>query len=307
MSVSVSKPLSPKIPIGFSDRQQAESFFSRQKYPPKAKQVYLNTLAILAVKFHLECWGFSPDWTTCDSFDPLTQSLFDVADLDLPNLGKIECRPILPNQMAMYVPPEVSTNRLAYVGIGLNRELTEAEIIGFVTELSQEMVLLSQLRSPDELIDWLHQCPPTFPTTRLSDWLENTFTQGWKSLAEIFADVEQQFAWNFRSVHSSQHTVKRGKIFNLERQGYSFALLVEIQPTEDEEINICIVLYATRDQSHLPAGLKLNILDEDGISVMEALSRETQRIQMEFKGEIGEAFQVKISGEEMVIIESFVI
>ncbi|MBP0012254.1 MAG: DUF1822 family protein [Roseofilum sp. SBFL] len=76
--------ISPKIPLGFSDYQQAEVFLQAQKNPRKRKQVYLNTLSVLAVKFHLQYLGFDPQTQACESFDSVLQACFDVADLELP-------------------------------------------------------------------------------------------------------------------------------------------------------------------------------------------------------------------------------
>ncbi|MDB9519517.1 DUF1822 family protein [Roseofilum reptotaenium CS-1145] len=293
--------ISPKIPLGFSDHQQAEVFLQSQKNPRKRKQVYLNTLSVLAVKFHLQYLGFDPQTEACESFDSVLQACFDVADLELPHQGKIECRPVLPGQDYMRVPPEVFEDRLAYIAVRLNRELTEAEILGFVEQVEAEMIPLSQLRSPEELFDFLQPVP--FPRINLSDWLQNSIAQGWKTLDEIFPVQEPQLVLNFRS-RDKRQGVKRGKLF--QHQNNHFTLLMGVQPS-DQEMQISVELYPTAEQSYLPRDLKVNILNETGRSIMEAIATQTKNIQMEFKGETGEPFSVQISLGQMCMIESFVI
>jgi hypothetical protein len=42
--------------------QLAEKFCQHQSNLQKAEQVYLNTLAVYAVNYHLQCLGFETDW-----------------------------------------------------------------------------------------------------------------------------------------------------------------------------------------------------------------------------------------------------
>ncbi|MDJ1183097.1 DUF1822 family protein [Roseofilum casamattae] len=293
--------------LSVSDREIARSFLQQQRHPKKAKQVYLNTLAVLAVKFQLQCLGFTPQWESCDSHDLLAQSLFDAADLDLENIGKIECRPVLPDEEMMQVPAEVWSDRIAYIAVGLNRELTEAKILGFVEKTEEEEVPLSQLRSPDELLEFLDRNMAEPPSICLSEWLgqsiDSAIARGWQALEDISSIYSLQPAYHFRSKGSA---AKRGKIFNLERENACFALLIGIQG-RGTDMHISAEVYPTGEQTYLPPNLKLNILNDVGLSVMEAISQQTKNIQMEFKGEIGEMFQVKISLEQMCLIESFTI
>ena len=299
------QPLMKRILLSVSDRQIARSFLQQQRHPQKAKQVYLNTLAVLAVKFQLKCLGFTPRWEGCDSNDLLAQSLFDTADLDLENFGKIECRPVLPDDDFMQVPAEVWTDRMAYIAVGLNRELTEAEILGFVEKTEEEIVPLNQLRSPDELLEFLDCDIKEATNICLSEWLgqsiDTAIARGWQALDNISSIYSLQPAYRFRSKGTA---AKRGKIFNLQRENACFALLIGIQD-RGREMHISAEVYPTGEQTHLPPNLKLNILNDGGLSVMEAISQQTKNIQMEFKGEIGEMFQVKISLEQMCLIESF--
>jgi len=291
----------PKVPLGFSDHQQAEQFLQAQKSPQKRKQVYLNTLSVLAVKFHLKSLAFAVQTQGCESFDPVLQACLDVADLELPNRGKLECRPVLPGEDFMRVPPEVFEDRVAYVAVRLNRELTEAEILGFVEQVEAERIPLSDLRSPTELLDILHPVPSA--AIHLSDWLANRIAEGWNTLDEILGVEQQQLVLNFRSKNNNQ-AIKRGKLF--QHQNNQFTLLMGVHPL-NQQMQISVELYPTGEQTYLPYDLKVNILNDTGRSIMEAIATQTKNIQMEFKGETGEPFSVQISLGEMCMIESFVI
>lgn len=93
-----------KVPLVQTAYKIAEKFSLRQKDPQKAKQVYFNSLAVYAVRFYMKCMGVETDWEKSESWDLVTQTLLDVADLDLPDLGKLECRPVLPENESVYIP-----------------------------------------------------------------------------------------------------------------------------------------------------------------------------------------------------------
>ena len=69
------------VPLALSAHARAEQFQRYQSKPDKAKQVYLNTLAVYAVNVYLECRGFETDLEQSASSDPVMQMLMDVADL----------------------------------------------------------------------------------------------------------------------------------------------------------------------------------------------------------------------------------
>lgn len=122
----------------------------------QAKQIYLNNLAVYAVEAYLHCMGLETDWKSSDSRNPLLFKFMDVADLDVKNLGKLECRLVLPEADILQIPPEVWKDRIGYVVVQLERSLREATLLGFTRTAAAE-VPLHQLQSLDDLLVYLHQ------------------------------------------------------------------------------------------------------------------------------------------------------
>ncbi|NET53540.1 MAG: DUF1822 family protein, partial [Merismopedia sp. SIO2A8] len=85
------------------------------------------------------------------------------------------------------------------------------------------------------------------------------------------------------------------------------ALLVGLRPTQLPELNITVEVYPTGYATHLPRDLQLMVLDEEGETVMQAIAKSTKNIQLEFSGEEGESFGVKLSLDNYSIIENFTI
>lgn len=112
--------------------QQAKHFSTKQKDLSKAQQVYHNTLAVWAVNYYMKCMEIETDCEGSDSWDILMQSLLDTADLVLPGIGKLECRPVMQEQQNIYIPLDVSQERIAYVIVQLDTFLEKAIILGFV-------------------------------------------------------------------------------------------------------------------------------------------------------------------------------
>lgn len=145
------------VPLGVEAHLLAERFRRHQSNPQKGKQVYVNTLAVYAVNFYLRCMGIETNWEASDSYDPMMQSFMDVADLEVPHLGRLECRPVLPGTQVIEIPPEVCCDRIAYVVVQMTESLKEATLLGFTETAATETLGLEQLRSLAEFPPYLHQ------------------------------------------------------------------------------------------------------------------------------------------------------
>jgi hypothetical protein len=314
------EPLTFTVPLALTAHARAEQFRSHQANPAKAKQVYLNTLAVYAVDIYLQCQGFETDLGASDSWNPTMQTLMDVADLEVKNSGKLECRPILPEAAVMAVPAEVWSDRIGYVAVRLDESLREATLLGFVTTARDGEIPLEQLDSLGDLPDYLNQLGQsefTQTSVRLSQWLKNVFEAGWQTIEELLLPSQAQLAFNFRSASNLKTEtaekltafVKRGKLLHLRRKsdGEQVALLVGLQPTEFPEINISVEVYPIGGQTYLPQDLKLIVLDEAGEAVMQAQAKSTKKIQLEFSGEPEESFSIKVALGDVSITEAFVI
>lgn len=147
-----------KVPLIKEAHHLARMFAAEQTNGAKAEQVYLNTLAVYAVRSYLQ-WLQIDSELTGDSWHASMRSLFDVADLVIPQMGKIECRPLRPGEEIMQLSPDRATNCRGYVAVGLDRSLSEAQLWGFVKtiDLAPETseVLISELGSLEDLLDYI--------------------------------------------------------------------------------------------------------------------------------------------------------
>src|SRR5919202_4904319 len=99
------EPLTFRVALAVEAHLRAKRVITHTSNPQKAKQGYLNALAVYAVNFYLQCLGFETELENTDSSNPVMQTLLNVADLPVKNLGKLECIPVLPDSQSCYVPP----------------------------------------------------------------------------------------------------------------------------------------------------------------------------------------------------------
>ena len=304
-------------PLTLSAHQLAQQFCRQHRHPQLVKQVYLNTLAVSAVEFYLRCLGIATDWKTSQSYDPLTQAAMDVADLNVKNHGKLECRPVLPGATALQIPLEVWTDRIGYVAVQLEPELREATILGFTTEASAA-VPLSQLRSIDALLTLLHPSQQHAQSrVNLSQWLENLFEAGWQSL-DTLLNANRTFA--FRSdLLLNEAAVKRAKLINLgvQLEHQSVALLVAIAPTLTQAtlteakplVEILVQVHPIGGEVYLPQDFRMGLLSATGEILQEVQSRSHDNYMQlkRFQVVSGEQFEVQMTCHDLSVTESFVI
>lgn len=317
-----SQPLNFTVPLGEEAHQLAQQFRRHQGSPQKAKQVYLNTLAVYAVKFYLQCMEIETNWEASDSYNPVRQTLMNVADLEIPNVGTLECRPVLPSSPTVEIPSEVWEDRMGYVAVQLDQSLREATILGFVDKVATEEVSLNQLHSLEGLLKKLSQSQSVQPVNspvkeqvNLGQWLHNIIDTGWETMEALFAPPQTGLAFNFRkssqaktrTPESASEGVKRGKRIDLERGGEQVVLVVELIPTAASEFDISVKLYPTEGKTELLPGLQLIVLDETGKAVMQTEAARSKTIEFQFTGESGEHFGVKVAMDEFSITEEFLI
>jgi hypothetical protein len=85
------------------------------------------------------------------------------------------------------------------------------------------------------------------------------------------------------------------------------ALSIGLQPKASEELDISVEVRPLGRQTELPVDLQISILDEEGSSVMQALAKRTEHIQLDFSGEPGERFSVKVALGNVSFTEDFLI
>ena len=214
------------VSLSLSAHAKAEQFRKyHQDKPQKAKQVYLNTLAVYAVKFYLECLGFEtePEASLCEN--PVMQALMDVADLEVKNYGTLECRPVLPDASICSVPLEVQSERMGYVAVQFNSALTEAALLGFTETVTSETVPIAQFKPLEELSPYLNQIQveppvePPIPSINLSQWFENIIEEGWQSIEALLGQDDQRLALGYRG--GSQLATSTANVLRIKKQRFN--------------------------------------------------------------------------------------
>jgi hypothetical protein len=271
--------------------------------------------------------GVETDWEGSQSRNPVMLSILDVADVEIPQLGKLECRPVLPQDKVVHIPPEVWLDRIGYVAVQLDESLKQATLLGFSKTAGSGELAISQLRSLEDLLEHLRQIEqPEQALTRvnLSQWFENVFEAGWQSLEALLGTNQENLAFSFRSASGlSERQVKRAKLINLGLQlgSQSVALLValalakrdEVQPAEgiapeaDQKVSILVQIHPVGGETYLPPNLKLALLSEAGDILQDVQSRSQDNyIQLKgFRGNPGESFNIQVAFGDASITETF--
>lgn len=303
-------------PISTVARRLAEKWSRQQATPEKSQQVLLNTLSVSFMNFYLECMGFETDLEGSDSWNPIQQTLMDVADLLIKNLGKLECRPVLGKAEYVYVPPEVQSNRIGYVVVEISESLQSAKLLGFVQEVSIDNLPINQLQPLEKFLDYLEslelQTIKYKPqnVVNLKRWFENIFDSGWSTIESIFL---AEPAWQFRSAEEGlKQSVERAKLidFGIKANKAAVGIVVKVSHEQNnlDEMKIIVELHPTNGQEYLPSSLHIMILDEEEIAVMEAQAKNNnKKIDFEFNASIGDKFSVKIALEDISVVENFVV
>ena len=120
------------VPLGAEAHRFASEFSVEHTDPDKSKQIYLNTLAVYAVHRYLKWLQIETSLRQSDSWNPALRGRLNVADLVVPAIGKLECRPILPGEDNCLIPQEVlESERIAYLAVLFNEQLDRAQLRGF--------------------------------------------------------------------------------------------------------------------------------------------------------------------------------
>ena len=315
------------VPLSWEAHSLAQHYRTQQTTVPKAKQAYLNSLAVYAGDFYLRCLGYFPDPSASDSRNSINLHFLDVADLVVPSLGKLECRPVLPEMDVLEIPSEVRDDRIAYLAIQFTQSLKQAEILGF-TSKSLAQIPLSSLRSLESFPDYLSalrqsiaadQLTPFHPASmvELSQWLEGVASAGWQALDTLLPGHslvavrsqagQQESPSNPPQPFSNQ--VQKAKLIDLGLQlgDRTIMLVLTLAPSSNQTVSALVQAYPVHDP-HLPAQLQLKMLAESGEVLQEVWSRgQDNFIQLkQFSGQRGDRFRLQIVLDEICITENFV-
>lgn len=311
------------LPITQGARWTAQAFASEQPTPAKAAQVRLNTLAVLVTQNYLQLMDIPTDLAASDSWDPVMRVCLDVADLELPGVGRLECRPVMPDAERYFVPAETWEDRVGYVVVQVDESAQEAQILGFVPTVEDEELPLNNLRSPEDMLDHLNELRqseaiapnPVLVTAQqtlvnLGNWLQTTWQEGQQAIAEGWSTVEQVLggaelspAYAFRRAETSVRRAKRVTLGNT-----AIALVVDVQATRDEQLDIRLQLHPIAPQTQLPVGLQLAVLDNTEEILVDATATGMEDfLELQIEGASGEAFRVQVKLGSDQETQSFVI
>ncbi|EKQ70694.1 Protein of unknown function (DUF1822) [Leptolyngbyaceae cyanobacterium JSC-12] len=299
------------LPITQGARQIAQGFANQQPTPTKAEQVRLNTLAVLVTQDYMQLMDIPTNLSAGDSWNPVMRTCTDVADLELPGVGRLECRPVKPNEERCQVPAETWEDRIGYVVVQLDESSQAAQILGFVPAATDEELSLSDLRSPEELLehlDALRSSPVERTLTNLSTWLQNTLQSGqqaiaagWQAVEQVLTPSELSHAYAFR-----RNSVRRAKRIMLGDQ--AIALVVDMQAETAEQIAIRLQLHPVDNHPNLPPGLQMAILDDTGNVVIDATATGNEDfLELQIDGASGEVFHLQMRLNSFQDTQAFVI
>lgn len=289
------------VPLSFEAHEIAQQC-GKQSSPKKFKQVYLNTLAVYAVDSYLRCMGFETDWPLSDSRNPLMLKLMDVADLYVKQVGKIECCPVLPDADACQISYDAWGDRIGYIAVQLDQSLKQATLLGFTRTVAKQ-VPLSALNSLEDLLVYMNRIKQLKPIN-LMNWFDDIFDAGWEVIDELLNS--QQLQLNFRS--NNAVPIKRGHKIDLGMQlaEHSVALIVTLPPEPELEVDIEIEVHPMGNQTYLPPGLKLMLINESEELLYQVESRKADNfINFEFTPDLRELFSINIVLGDANVRQSF--
>ena len=152
--------------------------------------------------------------------------------------------------------------------------------------------------------------------TCLGDWLKGSFAPSWQSMTDLLGNP-QSIALRLRSIYPLRDTtvIKRFKHIHFEAamdmspSHQSVICLVAIHGEADQSCKICIQAQPAPQQSCLPAGLTIRLLNGEDVALAEVKSSESDSfIQLPyFSGFPEECFKVELALGEQNHHEEFVI
>jgi len=283
--------------------QKARQLSARAVKRNKIKESYLNYLAIYAVQYYLTCLNIE----VSPGIDVIEQVLLSTSYLTLQSGEKIECIPILPDEHYLCISLEVQEERIGYVAVGLNLELTEANILGFVKQAKNTQISLKQLQSIEYLPGHIEAaCSAPF-AINLKQWIKGIFEQDWQSLENIFG---QSYVVNFR--HRSESVIQRAKLVKIQTidsAEHYVILSVAVMEETQEKLGIKINLSAGAYERYLPNDTRLTLLSPAGERLSETIARLTDNwIELPYiKGKEKEEFEVVVALDTNYFSEKFIL
>ena len=300
--VPLAERLTFTVPLSGADFKLAQKFSSEQKDADKSKQVFLNTLAVLAVNFYCQCLKVETNLEERTIGHYNRRILMDSADLKIDLLGKLECRPVLPNENICYVPSEVWSDRVGYVVVEIDEEAKKAILFGFVEQIETNELPLAQLPDIDNLLDLLL-------LAKNKQFLERIFAKNWNEdeSAEILKDKQKKLVRRDSPAlptidKSITSPLYKAKYITLKRR--TFILFVRITPTKEGKFQLLVEVESDRGEK-IPSDLNLKLLSLSDQTLNASQTKRGNYISLNYKLQLGESFQIQVKRGEEIHTEQF--
>jgi len=293
-----------EVPLGIEAHRLASKFAAEQSNNAKSKQVYLNTLAVYAAYRFLTWLGIETDLKKSDSWQPIIRNRCNVADLIITDRGRLECRPVLPGEERIFLPSEVTEERLGYLAVQFSDRLDQVELLGFTRTAVSRVIEIRRLHPVDELIQELSLPQPVV----FAQWFQGIFDEAWQTLDSLLAPRQLAYRSSRAISNKREETIERAKELNLGllADSQQLVLVVSISPEENQEVRVVIQVHPMETEEYLPPGLKLKVtLDSDSV---EVVARDTDNwLQVPLTEVPGKTITVKISLDDAAVTETFVV
>ena len=158
---SNAKHLIFRVPCSKESHKLANKHANQQLTTMKAKQVYLNTLAVHVGKDYLVSLDFKTRSDNTSFFNSFLRMTEDVADVIIPDIGTVEFRYVSPGEASFSISNPDNKEVIAYVAVAFDDSLDFGDILGFVTpkdliEPEVDMIVyLDDLQPAEKLLSYL--------------------------------------------------------------------------------------------------------------------------------------------------------
>lgn len=319
-------PSSITLPIPSASLTFAQTVSAPYADDAIAQRIFGNAIAVATLHNFFEMLGIPSTYKDSELYHPAVQIAADLADLELSGIGLLECRWIESEAATVSVPMEGQGDRVGYAFVSFELEDRQATIHGFVPRANIDPFPQDELRSVEFMLQYLQAL--AVPQISLTRWLSGLFEPGWEQVESLIHP--QTLCPSFRAVETpspypvmtppSNHThggrVCRAKQLSwrsrdesdLETQPSSepMVLVMDVSQTAPLVTRVSVQVHSTECGKCLPVGLALSILNEGLERLMHATTRPLDNyLQLHFKGEPGEVFQVHISLGSHSVIETF--
>lgn len=186
--------------------------------------------------------------------------------------------------------------------------LAAARFAGLIERLGDPAESLPRLAVPfelwaaiienPELHQWLYRQRQTGQiapiVTRLSDWLRGQIDTAWQALDLVLSPSQIAIAVRseVRSIAAS-NDLYRAKVYSLATG--QIALAIAIAPISDLESRISLQIHPVGGEQQLPGATQLRLLTAEGNEIGRAsATTETEKIEFQFRANVGETFQAEI-------------